>query len=268
MTSWTEHRQKVKFEAKLSLSGNLLKGIWMTMIYLTISALAVGFIPINVPTMSTDISKMSALELLRMFAPEKITIDYIALILLSLALFLLVASPLKIGMHRFFLQSTRGEKPKFRVAFLYYTSLKQVFGSVLLTLSIAILTLLWGVLLFGVPLLLLWFSPTLGPLATIIGMPLYVLAIPTILIMIAPYALAPFLFAEDTRRGAFGSIQMAIRRVRGVRFELALFQFTFLPWRIMVLLTYPFGSFFFTPYELSAYARFLDTIETRKADAV
>lgn len=262
MISWTAHRREVKYRAKLSLAGNMVKGIWMAFISFLLGSLALSFFPITVPeTLPAD---MTAYTLLRSFFPSELTPQFWALVAITVLLYLLLTAPFSVGMHRFFLRASRGEKPKFRVVFSPFTSFREIFGSCFLTIIVELWTILWSAVLFAVPLALIYFSNDLGPLALILGLPLYLCAIPCVLVAVAPFSLAPFLYAEDSSRGAFRSVRMAVKRARGARIELTVFQLSFLLWKFFASAVYPFGSILLTPYLQTATAGFLDTIDACK----
>lgn len=262
MISWTTHRREVKYKAKMSLVGNMVKGIWMAFFSFLLGSLALSFFPISVPeTLPADASTWT---LLRSFFPSELTPQFWGLIAVTALLYLLLTAPFSIGMHRFFLRASRGEKPKFRVVLSPFTSFREILGSCFLIIIINLLTILWGMLLFAVPLALIYFSKSLGPLALILGVPLYLCAIPCVLVAIAPFSLAPFLYAENSSRGALRSVWMALKRTRGARIELAVFQLSFLLWKFFATAVYPFGSILLTPYLQIATAGFLDTIDTCK----
>lgn len=266
MISWTTHRRKVKATAKMSLVGSMVKGIWIVFFSFLLGSLSLSFFPVIVPDALPK--NATPYEMLRCFFPSELTPQFWTLVGITILLYLLLTAPFSVGMHRFFLRVSRGEKPKFRVAFSSFMSFRQILGSCLLQIIIQLLTILWGVVCFAVPFALLYSSRFLGPLALIFGVPLYLCAIPCILVAIAPFSLAPFLYAEDPSRGAFRSVRLAISRARGARIELTVFQLSFLPWKILAFGVYPFGSILLTPYIQTATAGFLDTIDTCKQTAL
>ncbi|MEG2378294.1 MAG: DUF975 family protein [Clostridia bacterium] len=264
--TWTKRRRDAKRTAKISLAGSWLRGIWIAMIYFLASLLTLGFVPINIPNPLPDLNKIETAQLLRMFLPDTITTEYLLLIAVSIVLFLIVLSPLAVGISRFFLRVARGEKPKFSVAFESFLSLKQVAGSVVLAILTFVLRILWCGLLLAVPIGLVVFAPTLGPLATVFALPLYIIAMFGIFVAIAPYSLASFMYAQAPERGAFRSILAAVKCCKGHRIEFMIYQMSFLPWRVLAFITAPIGSSLFMPYEQTATALFMDSIVTPQND--
>lgn len=260
MMTWTTHRKEVKNHAKRSLAGNFLKGVFAALIAFTASVFALSFMPIQIPD---AINTTSPEELLRSMIPSGDIKTTIQLVAISLLLYLLLTSPLSIGTHRFYLMAVRGEKPKFRIIFSSFTSLKEVFSSCVMAVVSTIWQTIYAALLFAIPFALIILSPKLGPLAQIAGLGLYIVAFFLLSVLCTPFMLAPFALAENPERGGFKSILIAMKRLRGAKLEFLVFNLSFILWRVLFGLNAP-GAFFIEPYISSSMAGFYLTADACK----
>ncbi len=259
MKTWSQHRYEVKTHAKKALVGNYMKCVIALVISFSLTLIALRFLPFTIPeTVTPD----TAEELLRQFLPGSITREVVLLIAISLVLLLLLTSPLKIGIWRFLLLCSRGEKPKFRVIFSSFLSLKEVFSACILDVVSIILQLLLAILLFIVPCALTAFSPALGPFAQMGGDMLSIVAAVLFAILSTPYKLAPIVLAENCEYSPFKALIIAHRKAKGSKREFFVFRLSFILWYIFIF-SIP-GSFFVQPYIDMSTARFYDTIDECK----
>lgn len=262
MISWTEHRRAVKLKAKQALFGAMGKGIVITLLSILLGSAALAFFPVSVP--DTLPQNASNYEILRAFLPRELNAQFWELVGVSMLLYLLLTAPFTVGMQRFFLRVWRGEKPKLRTVFRPFISLRMVLGSCWLSILVTVCKIGITVALLAGPMALLAFWDTLGPLALVFGAPLYFLAALCAAVLVLPLSFAYFLYAEDPTRGALHCVCKAYTRSRGARIELAVFQLSFIPWRILAILVYPFGKIVLNPYLQVATAGFFDTVDTCK----
>ena len=255
--TWKQHRVEVKAHARMSLHGNFFKAVFAGVVFTFFASLALSFLPLQVPDITAVYANPE--ELFAAILPSEFTPQIIELFIITFVLYLLLTAPLNIGIHRFYLLANRGEKPKFRIIFSSFLSLREIFSSCALTIVVFIWQLLWALLLLAAPLALFVFSPILGPLAEIASYILYFAAMVLLLIAYAPFPLAPFIFAEDPARGAFKSVLLAMKLTRGRRRELCVFHLSFALWRFLFSFNIP-GAFFIAPYINMSTARFYDTL--------
>lgn len=260
MITWTNHRRQVKMHAKRSLLGSFLKGVFGALLSFTASLFALSFMPLNMPD---TINTTNLKELLMSVIPQGDTKTILGLAVISTLLYLLLIAPFKIGKHRFYLKAITGEKPKFKIFFSSFTSLSEVFSSCVLVVITAFWQVLLAVLLFAIPVGLLYFSPILGPLAKISSLVLYIAAAILFVILLTPCKMAPFLLAEKPERGAFKSLILAYKRMRGIKREFLVFDLSFILWRLLFGLNAP-GTFFIDPYITASMAGFFISMDACK----
>ena len=151
-------RLQAKTAARVSLAGSWMKGSVLVAISILLGMFCSNFIPIYAPAQpltTQQLTNMNAAQMLTVFAdmlvPEVITKNYIARVLISFALYLLIIPPFQQGMKQFFIKVLQGEKPKISVAFMWYANLTRVFGSIALYFYVALLSMLWFILIFALP---------------------------------------------------------------------------------------------------------------------
>lgn len=260
MKTWSQHRYEVKAHAKRSLVGNFLKCAFALTISFSLSLIALSFLPFRLPTAPT--SDMTPEQLMAQILPNGFTNEIMLLLGIVLILQLLLTSPLRIGIWRFLLLCSRGEKPKFRVIFSSFLSLKEVFTALFLDITIVILQAFWALLLFAVPFALTALSPILGPLAQMSGDLLLIVAAILFAIVCVPYKLAPIVLAEFREYSIFKALRIARKKAKGVKREFFVFDLSFILWR---LFTFSFPSVCFVqPYIDMSTVRFYDTIDECK----
>ncbi len=263
MKTWSARRHEIKLHARQSLAGNFLKGVFASLISFTLSLFALSFAPIKVPETSDLMQTTSLRELFLSMLPDGDLKTILMLLAISVVLYLLLTAPLRIGKHRFYLLAVRGKKVKFSTILTSFTNLKEVFSSCMLVILSGLWMLFYAVVLFIVPVALFVFSPTLGPLARIAGYILYFSALFLLLVLCTPFILAPFALAENPERGAFKSVLLAMKRLRGKKCEFLVFNLSFILWRLLFGLNAP-GMFFIEPYISASMARFYDTLSTNR----
>lgn len=225
------------------------------------SLLAFYFLPINIPA-NID-PNMAPEELLAAMLPQGDIKTALALVGVSLLLNLLLTAPLSLGTHRFYLGVARGENPKFISIFAPFTNLKEVFSSCALVVISTIWKTLLYFLLLVVPTFLIVLSPSFGPLAITAGFVLYLIAFVALLIQCTPFTIAPFVLADKPERGAFKSILLAMKRLKGAKCEFLVFNFSFALWYLFFGLNAP-GVFFIQPYISTSMAGFYLTADACK----
>ncbi len=260
MKTWSQHRYEVKTHAKRSLVGNFLKCVFALAISFSLSFIALCFIPFQLPSAPTP--DITPEQLMAQILPNGFTREVVLLLVIVLLLQLLLTSPLKIGIWRFLLLCSRGEKPKFRTIFSSFLSLKEVFSACFLDITIAILQAFWAVLLFMLPITLTALSPMLGPLAQMSGDILSIAAAILFAIVCVPYKLAPIAFAEYRECSVFKALRIARKKAKGVKREFFVFELSFLLWYLFAF-SVP-TVFFVRPYIDMSTVRFYDTIDECK----
>lgn len=261
MKTWSIHRREVKLYAKRHFSGSFLKGIFAAILSFAASLFALSFVPLQIPVSFENIP--SPRELVLSFFPDGNLENTIYLLGISLLLYILLTAPLSIGKHRYYLMAMRSQKPKFKVVLTPFLNLGQVFSSCALVVLTAVFEILLAAILFVIPIGLLIFSPTLGPLAQIAGLVLYIVAFFMLLILFTPFAIAPFVLADKPELGAFKSILLAFKMLRGAKREFLVFDLSFVLWRLLFGVNAP-GVFLIEPYITASQARFYDTIDACK----
>lgn len=261
MKTWSLHRREVKLYAKRQLSGYFLKGVFAAMLSFAASLFAISFMPLQLPTSFESITSPG--EFIRTLLPDGNLENTLYLLGVSTLLYLLLTAPLNIGKHRYYLMAMRNEKPKFTVFLAPFCNLREVFSACSLVVLSTLFELLLAAALLAIPVGLLIFSPTLGPLAQIAGLVLYIAAFLVILLLFTPFTIAPFVLADKPELGAFRSILIAFKKLKGAKLEFLVFDFSFILWRLLFGMNVP-GAFFIEPYITASMANFYDTVNACK----
>lgn len=231
---------KAKIMAKYRLDGRM--GALLFMFILLFCAVAIlgdfSFIINNVFELTGVVfSSATAETLVRIVVP-----------VFGVILFLLVASPLRLGFERWFLLTAKGEKPKFREAFFYFSpkGIRKsiaafIFCAVRKTAALA-LFLFPSACLFGV----LYFSFGEGEISLYISYALLGFSLTLLLTGLS------FYFYYTSRYFAYYSIIVsnevikpayALDRSReiteGAYGKICFFRLSFLPWMFLCLLIFP-----------------------------
>ncbi len=260
MKTWSQHRYEVKNHAKKSLVGRYLKCVTAFLVLFCLGTIALCFLPFQIPG---AISKNTTLKaLFAQILPNGFTREVILLIAISMLLYLLLTAPISIGIWRYFLLISRGEKLKLRTIFTPFLSLREVFNACILTVSVAVLQIFWAVILFIVPSALTAYAPMLGPLAKLSGDILSIVAVIVFFIVCVPYAIAPIVLAEHSEYSPFKALSIARKKSRGVKREFLIFRLSFILWYLFAF-SFP-GVLFVRPYIDMATVRFYDTIDECK----
>ena len=261
MITWTNHRRQVKLHAKRSLVGNFLKGVLAALITFGFSVFALSFVPLKVPD---TINATNPQDLFMSMIPEgdiKITLQ---LMVIAFLLYILLTAPLSIGKNRFYLQAVRGgKKPSFKTFFSAFTSLSEIFSSCVLVVISALWIAIMALVLLLPAAALMFLAPNLGPLAQNAGLVLYFAAILALLILSTPCIMAPFFLADKPELGAFRSLILAYKQMRGVKRELLVFDLSFALWRLLFGMSAP-GAFFIEPYITASMAGFYISMDACK----
>ena len=251
--NWTLRRAKVKREARELLAGNWFKGAALVFAAMLLQMFCANFIPLYVPEkmpQMQELANMSTKALLKLMVdtviPQRITWNYVGLILICILLFLFLMIPLSLGLKQFFQQVARAQKPKMRVAFSWYLSIGKVFGGIGLYLWLAVLYVLWGVLIFAIPAAVMYAAdyymlPVLGTFAS----GLYAAGLFLFTLKVMAYVPAGFLYAAKPEAGVFATVRESVRITRGRLLECFVFRLSFLLWNILVLFTGNVGKIFF-----------------------
>ena len=262
MTTWKNHRIQIKTHAKISLIGNFLKGIIAAGLTLVASAFALYFLPIPVVSQDELAAVKTIDDLIRLFMPANLKV-FVALAAIAFLLYMLLTAPLNIGKHKFYLLVVRGAKPKFSTVFSPFTDIAQIFRAC----SLAVISFVWqmvlSILLFAPSCALRIFSPLLGPLAEIGGYVLFVAAMFFFLLLCMPLMMAPFVLADNPECGAFKSILIAKKRLKGARIEFLVFNFSFTLWYLPLIANLPI-SLLIEPYITTSMAGFYETADACK----
>jgi len=250
-------RKIIKAEAWKNLAGNWLKAFLIKAIQGVIFMVIFSRFPIRVPAVEEIVAVQDdAVAMLRLFMPSEITPKMLALIGVTLLLYLLVMAPLNIGICRFFLKVSKGEKPKISEAFSVYTSLKTVFASVWLSLLVVMMSAFWMFVFALIPVALVLLGSYLKSVLVI-----------NVAFTIAPlvgffaglwsgrYAFASYVFAEG-EKGAFGSLRECISLLRGKNWECVVLGASYTIWAVISVYMPPL-SFVYFALSNAVYARYL-----------
>jgi len=233
-------RLQAKTAARVSLAGSWMKGSVLVAISILLGMFCSNFIPIYAPAQpltTQQLTNMNAAQMLTVFAdmlvPEVITKNYIARVLISFALYLLIIPPFQQGMKQFFIKVLQGEKPKISVAFMWYANLTRVFGSIALYFYVALLSMLWFILIFALPIAALAVSRIyfITPLV-FVGFLLYFAALVLFAMKLMSYLPAFYLYAHNPGAGVRSAVRTSVAITRGRLMECLIFQLSFILWNL------------------------------------
>ncbi len=263
-----ERRVKIKNMARIQLAGSWMKGAILIAISLLLGMFCTRFIPLYAPSQPIDVQKlanMNMMQMLGLFAdmlvPEEITKKYIARILISIAIFMLVIPPFEQGLKQYFCKVFVGDKPKLSVAFSWYTNLAKVFGAIRLYIYIGVLTVLWTVAILAVPVAAMFFSnfASLWGLYRI-SMLAYGVGVLLLVIKLMAYIPAYYIYAKKPSIGVLAAVRNSVYITKGRLIECFVFRLSFILWNIAVAFSGNFGKIFFQPYYLTANAGFVELL--------
>lgn len=200
-------------------------------------------------------------------------------IMITIALFLLfvmVITPLKLGVIRWFYLLTDGKAEPTISIFEYFFTAKGFFKAVLLRLSLFVRRVFWSVIFLAPPIAMisfgiLWGEQTAGNIQTvmsaslkIIGCLLFLLLGLFLSIWLMRYYLAEFMLVGDNEISVGKAISRSIYVSQKRKTEFLVLELSLLGWRILDMLILP--RLFTVPYITSVkglYARYLSELVLR-----
>ncbi len=253
----TYARKMIKAQAWANLSGNWFRAFVAILLQSFFALAIVSLLPIRIPARE-EILKAAGdtAQLIRLFMPNAITSKTVALIITTLVLYLIVLSPFSIGLCRFYLKASRGEKGKISDVFSVYTNLKTVFSSVWLTLLVFFISSFWTVIFMLIPMalmlcasflksaLLLYLSVLLVPVASFFT-----------IFWNSRYSFASYIFAEG-KLGAFASLRECISLINGRTKECLALRASYLLWNLAAGYIPPL-SLVYSTLSGTVYAKYL-----------
>ncbi len=261
-------RIKTKNAARITLSGNWLKGAFIVAVSLVLGMFCSNFIPMYAPAQPLTAQSVAAMtpdELMVLFAdmliPEVITWSFIGRLAISIALFLLIIPPFQQGMKLFFTKVFLGEKAKVGVAFSWYTNLAKIFGSIRLYIYIGFLSLICMLIIPAFPIcvtiaavyfdsyLLFWAASAL-----------YFVSLIVLIVKLTSYVPAFYIYAVSPSVGVIQAVKHSVYITRGKCWEFFIFRLSFILWHIAVMFTGNIGHIFFQPYYITANAAYVNVL--------
>ncbi len=251
-------RKRIKAQAMVKLHGNWLKAFGIIIIQILLSVLILSLLPIRMPSTEEMLSVQDdAMQMIRLFLPDVITRRTIASAIVTLVLYVIVLSPLSVGLCRFFLKVARGEKAKFADAFSPFTSLKTVFASVWLEFLIAFISAFWSALFVFIPTLLVVLCAHTGLYFIVnILLPIIPASVIFSLLWNSRYVFAKYIFAEGKSGGAFASLRECISLMHGRTVECIFLRASYFLWDVAATYILPL-SYVYTALSGTVYAGYL-----------
>ena len=186
---------------------------------------------------------------------------------------LIVNAPLSLGVKQWYYAMAGGQPDDLSAIFSFFSRGRLFFRALWFRVSLAVRSVLWGILFFIVPgavfaaswLLLDRGSNTVGGLLALLGAMLALLSAVFWCIFISRYFMAPYLLAEQTGMTARQAIKHSVREMHGGRTEIFLLELSFLPWALLCIFILPL--LYVVPYysgSKALYARYF--IERARRD--
>ena len=148
---------------------------------------------------------------------------------------ILLTAPFSISITMIYLRLADGIRPEISNTFDGFS----IFGkSVLLVVLIEIFVTLWS-LLFIVPGIIKAYS----------------------------YSLAPYILAENPEMNANDAIKESKRLMNGHKMDFFVLQLSFIPWILLVCVTFGFASIYVSPYINATYVNFYNSIKEQPLNA-
>ncbi len=251
--------------AKQMLFGSLLPSVSLVIISLMLAAFAFGFLPLRIPPVESLLAAETTQELLRLFVPTEITAKTYLAIAVSALLYLFLVPPFELGMSRFFLEVSRGGRPKFLAAFRVFTDLKSVFSSIGLYIIVAAVTGVYTLLFSVIPIV-----------ATVCAVYLQsaVLAEASMLLLSAAavfsvlwcsrFSFATYVLAANGGHGALAAFSKCLRLTRNKKREVCLLRGSFFLWDYLSASILPL-MLFYRAYYMTTWASYLAYFEQSEA---
>ena len=250
-------RKLIKAQAWGNLRGNWLRAFLAMIIESFLAMLILSLLPIRRPLIGEVMKAAGDTEqLIRLFIPNEITERMVALVIVTIILYLIVLSPFSIGFCRYYLKAGKGEKGNLSDVFSVYTSLKTVFSSVWLSLLIFFISSFWTVIFMLIPIALMICAVFLE---IEILYYLSILLVPVACLFTAfwnsRYRLARYIFAEG-RLGAFASLRECSSLLYGRGGEILMLRVSYVLWD-MISVYIPVLSFVYAALSGTVYAKYL-----------
>lgn len=261
--SWSEKRRQIKQAAKQAVAKNIKLCMGVTLVILILwlvdYVLNYFFAP-SILTISEESLLSMDLGSMISLTPSKIAL---ALLLNIIAIFL--QSPANIGSCQVFLGLARGTGGTLRQMLNWYTSLSRSLRAIGLFLVITLLTLLWQILLIGVPLVAAYLLQTAEFSLQDISLYITLSSLTLTLafaggifasVIVMAYEAAQYVMA-DRQVTVFQSLKRSIRLMKGHKWEFFVFQLSFLGWYLLAFCSFGLAYIYLYPYESAATAIFM-----------
>lgn len=299
--TYSQRRKAAKKNARLSLKGNWGKSIavWFILIaiILGIAALMAGTLyaaspvdydiavsPSGIHTSAVDTDSLEVslnrfayiLETEGRFAFEVFEdLEYTHTsplgtgVIAGFCLFMvLILLPLSLGIYRFYLTMTDGDKPSISELFSLFSSAKKFFGSFGVVLLVTLFSFLWGALftvvwgvIIGVTVAILVINAVSAEVVLITVLVMYVLFLVTAVlfeIFLMKYYATPVTFVRGN--GVYQSVKQSVSVMKKHRFEAFLFELSFIGWHMLGTLTFGLVYIYVLPYYVASYTSFISAL--------
>lgn len=253
-------RKLIKASSMRNMQGNWIKYLIMTILSYVVVGMIVRYLPISIPTTEQFQAAMLSDNYNALFTllfPEGISQRMMLLIGIVVFTTVLVLAPLQVGICRFFLKVSKGEKPKFSEFLSPFMNLGTVFASIIMWLLITIISAIWSALFMVIPVAVTFLAELLkSPLLAELSLTLLLIATVFTILWVSRYKFLWYIFTEGKSGGVFGSYRAFIRIMRRRTWECFLLRLTYFTWDI--------ASSFFPPISIiysalmdATYAKYL-----------
>ncbi len=209
----------------------------------------------------------------------QLSLGLAAMLICALANFVFT-SPLNIGVSRYFFNFASGKSPRVEEIFTYLSSFKMFGRALALSIRIAFLKIIWGILLIlpgvavyaygiyisgvDISLLLSGQSVTVTDATALsfmsIGSTLLLVGSFLYMFISARYFLANYILASDDEISAKVALSVAVRMIKGRVWQYIFLVLSFFGWILLSILTCGILLLFTVPYMYVTYALYAKTV--------
>ena len=237
----------MKADAWRCLMGNWFGTFLLRIVEFLIGIGIMSFFPFRLPQPGElQSAAQDPAEIIALFMPRTFTPRTVALIAIVVLLAVLIFSPLNVGVRRFFLKVANGEKAKLRDAFSPFCSIKTVFSSIGLDITVKLILLLWSVPLVIIPSVLAGIAGITGIVPVMYLSLLLVIFCALLWVFVTfRYTFAYFIFAEDYSKGTIKSLREFFRLTKKRKTECIKLRATYFIYDLICMYVPVFGFVYF-----------------------